>query len=122
MPSGYTDHVRALACFAALVVVFGCATSEEIPPLFDLDGAVAADGGGPQGMGGTGAGGAANGGTPTMGGVPNGGASGGGNTAGSSGTCVTANCPSCSSTFGTACCTNNGTCGCKALFGLLNCM
>jgi hypothetical protein len=102
-----------------LAALCACATSEEVPRFDSVDAAVVANDGSSPGPGGQG-----NGGMPNTGASPNGGSSnGGGNPGGAAGTCAVASCPSCSATFGNACCKdNNGGCGCKALFGLLNCM
>jgi hypothetical protein len=109
--------VRVLVYLTPLVALCACATSEEVPRFGSIDGAVVADDGGlPGGQG--------NGAVPNTGGRPGNGGSpnGGGSPGGAAGTCAVASCPSCSATFGQACCRDNGMCGCKALFGLLNCM
>jgi hypothetical protein len=102
--------VRVLVFLTSLAVLCACATSEDVPR-FDLtDSALVAVDGGPGGQG--------NGGIPNTGaGSGNGGSS---NPGGATGSCVVASCPSCQATFGTACCKDNGGCGCK-LFGLFNC-
>jgi hypothetical protein len=103
----------------SLAALSACATSEDVPRFATVDGAIVIDDGGSPPPGGQG-----NGGMPNTGLVPgNGGRSnGGGNQGGAAGICTVASCPSCSATFGQACCKDTGGCGCKALFGLLNCM
>ena len=106
--------MRVLVLLTPLAAFSACATSEDVPRFDSTDGAVVAYDGGPGGPGGQG-----NGGMPNTGASPgNGGSSNGG----AAGICAVASCPSCSASLGQACCRDNGTCGCKAFFGLLNCM
>jgi hypothetical protein len=112
--------VHVIVFLAPLAALCACATSEDVPRFGLADGGFGATDGSSPGPGGQGNGGAPNTGAfPNNGGQSNG---GGANPGGASGTCVAASCPSCSATLGQTCCRNDGTCGCKAFFGLLNCM
>lgn len=120
-----------LVVFPSLATLLSaCATSEDIPLLGAPDGAVPMDGSGTGGN--FGSGGAAPGGGTSTGGVQGGGGAAGrggsGNASGAAGAgggaCDPSTCPSCLITglFGTTCCKSDGTCGCKALFGIGSCM
>jgi hypothetical protein len=111
--------------FSLLFLACACATSEEVPSVIrdGLDGSATSEGGavGSGGFGGAapGSGGAA--GLPSAGGAWFNGS--GGSSGAATITCGMTQCPDCTTTafFGTACCKSDGTCGCKAFFGIGNC-
>lgn len=121
--------MRALvtSCFL-LALSVGCATSEDVPTVVrDLDGAPAPTGGAPAAGGSIGATGGTvpigAGGSTGSAGSPFGGGTGAATGSGGSGNCGGQGCPDCATSafFGTQCCKSDGTCGCKAFFGIGNC-